>query len=447
MEVEKEQKEASVTDHQTGSDLEVHADVLHSWVMFALKDTMFETAQKTLVGGARKEQNIELFLHEYVLLTFLRGELFTPSTLRTTGIQKHNVSNWINWHLLSSGNVTTGVHVDGEDDGSAEDDDSAEDDGSAEDDVYSPEIPEILGESKEAQCMRLFMSTKFCLLTSAEALCVDKDKLLVAAVYALVTSKVCHTLYGYDVWDYIELISGPEALNVLPWAHIVASTGHDSIEERWQKYTAGHLDFVDTTELSRACARGFDTSVQALLEMGLDACKPDRVTRGGRTALMLACKSCNVEAVKLLLALGPEACNMAHVDVKGRTALMYACESEIPEIVTRLLKFGSEACKLDHVDSDGFTALMHACLRDRNECIIKALLEFGLEPCKVNYVNARGNSALKNACYSESINTVEALLTCGADPSVIHEGEHFENHPCFWMVYGANVYHKAHQQH
>ena len=86
------------------------------------------------------------------------------------------------------------------------------------------------------------------------------------------------------------------------------------------------------TPLMLACERGFEMTVEILLNMNVPV---NTETHHGTTALMFAVQSSNnIKIVRLLLSAGAD---FYHVDKKGNTVLDYALASNNPEIAQLLL--------------------------------------------------------------------------------------------------------------
>ena len=135
------------------------------------------------------------------------------------------------------------------------------------------------------------------------------------------------------------------------------------------------------TPLMCVCKYNGDTEVvKLLLSKGVNLDEVDAMD--GMTALMWACKSCNVNAVKLLLGQG------ANVNISdrmyGMTALMWACKMGDKESVKLILK---HHVNIDAKDNDDKTALRYATISENLE-INKLLIDY-IENENLNQVKSK----------------------------------------------------------
>ncbi|KAG7381507.1 Mitogen-activated protein kinase kinase kinase mlk-1 [Phytophthora pseudosyringae] len=149
-----------------------------------------------------------------------------------------------------------------------------------------------------------------------------------------------------------------------------------------------------------------------LLQIGAD---PDIQTDEGSTALMRICRSDNADenAVKLFLDHGAD---VDASDYRGWTPLIHACEAGDPGegIMEVLLDHGAD---VNARDSEGTTPLMHLCMAGEPDSgIVHVLTDHGAD---VNAHDMRGKTSLMLAASSGDLETVQLLLTLGADSSLI----------------------------
>jgi|GEM_PF-2681059 len=158
-----------------------------------------------------------------------------------------------------------------------------------------------------------------------------------------------------------------------------------------------------------------------LLRKGVDFTWSDL---NGRTFLMNAARSGNVETVQALLEVRVDV-NVR--DKEGRTALMLAVDAaskhykedaketqETREIVKKLLQADA---KIDEQDKDGFTALMFATLGCNHE-IVNLLLEFRADS---NLQNVEGKTA-RQLSYERFPHSVVFSLLCRVEGAKKRDG-------------------------
>lgn len=160
----------------------------------------------------------------------------------------------------------------------------------------------------------------------------------------------------------------------------------------------------------RAAARAGDQSkVLRALDQGVSV---DAASRGGSTALMLACRWGELETVRLLAGRGAR---IDLADKKGRTALMEAAFGEDEESHLELIRFLLESgADAKPIDREGETALSRALASaDENaQAIALLLLEAGSD---IAAVNRSGETALYLACDNVRLEVVRELLNRGAE--------------------------------
>ncbi|EAU90013.1 ankyrin repeat domain-containing protein 28 [Coprinopsis cinerea okayama7 len=168
----------------------------------------------------------------------------------------------------------------------------------------------------------------------------------------------------------------------------------------------GHLDIlkqllaVKRRKLVGAFIRGHSSPGVHLFK-GVDINAKDC---GGRTALMYAVESGQVEVVRELLKAKGLQVNQADSD--GMTALMYASQEAYSEIVQLLLAVGG--IQVNQVDSDGMTALMYASKARRGDAVVTLLLR--TEGIKTNQADHYGRTVLMFASEGGREPVVEMLL-------------------------------------
>lgn len=153
------------------------------------------------------------------------------------------------------------------------------------------------------------------------------------------------------------------------------------------------------TLLTRAAGELPPRLVARLLELGLNPDGPDGT---GRRPLLWAARGGRTETVRLLLTAGPEP-NATAPD--GRSAMHEAAAAQDGESVLALLEAGAD---VDAAALDGTTPLMLA----REPRIVRDLVGQGADPAARRL---GGATALMDAASYGRVDTVDALLSAGAD--------------------------------
>ncbi|MDO4410246.1 MAG: ankyrin repeat domain-containing protein [Akkermansia sp.] len=149
-------------------------------------------------------------------------------------------------------------------------------------------------------------------------------------------------------------------------------------------------------------SKAFDKAIQLLKEAGANV---NAKNKDGRTALMCASDSGNVEVVKAFLQAG------ADVNAKtkdGWTALIGASDKGHIEVVKALLQAGADANVKERYD---WTALVHASFGGHEE-VVKALLQAGAD---ANAKIEDGRTVLMCALDKGHAEIGKALIAAGAD--------------------------------
>ena len=157
------------------------------------------------------------------------------------------------------------------------------------------------------------------------------------------------------------------------------------------------------TPLSLAAGEGNARVLDALFKAGADARKADAALHEGRTLLMLAARTGNVDALKLLLSHGA---SVNAVETRtGTTALMWAALENRADAVRALTKAGAD------VDARSkATAYPHT-----PPGVIGDALEEGYSYVGQTVLPKGGWTALMYAARQGAIDAARALVDCGAN--------------------------------
>lgn len=185
---------------------------------------------------------------------------------------------------------------------------------------------------------------------------------------------------------------------------ILPSTSDSVLPLRQKHHSDSAADADGWTPLTRACDRGDDASMRALLNAGAAIEAP---LSSGHTALMLACLLGHRSCVSALLSREAPA-DLAAIDKAGWTALMFAAHSGHAICASELLVKGADP---NCANSDGFTALMVAAQQGNCACIL-TLLEWSARPDMRSH---NGATALIIACEHGHAMAATTLLRKGAD--------------------------------
>ena len=228
------------------------------------------------------------------------------------------------------------------------------------------------------------------------------------------------------------------------------------------------------TALMIACERGIIDAINLLLKAGADVniscakgntclhhcviedCKNEvlqtmiscgaqvnAINKEGRTALMIASKSGNIEGINVLLKAGADpniidvdgntclhcsvlgnyrkevlhmiidhSVHLNAINKKVHTALMMASERGNSDAINVLLKAGADP---NIIDADGNTCLHFLVLQRCNKEVLEIIIDHGVH---VNTMNKRNETALMIASAKGNTDIIKVLLTAGADPNI-----------------------------
>ena len=162
-----------------------------------------------------------------------------------------------------------------------------------------------------------------------------------------------------------------------------------------------------TNALLCACRTGQSESVKFLLEAGADVntSKPD-----GNNSLHVAVRgNCNKDSLQQIIQHG--ACVNA-VNNRSETALILACRSANVENVHVLLENGADPNITDH----NHCTSLHAAVHGR--CTNETVREIIAHNAHLDAQNINGETALMLACYSRYQDSIKILLEAGSNPNI-----------------------------
>ena len=164
------------------------------------------------------------------------------------------------------------------------------------------------------------------------------------------------------------------------------------------------------TALWLACSDGREDVVKCLLDTGAD---PTITDTNGDSSLHSAIDGrCSTVILQQIIVHGAQV-NAANKD--GATPLLLACSTVQTQSVRLLLKAKADP---NIADADGDTSLHEAVAANCSEGLLQEIIGCGAE---VNAVNKKGISALLLGCFHGYTDSVEVLLSAGADPTILDE--------------------------
>ena len=176
----------------------------------------------------------------------------------------------------------------------------------------------------------------------------------------------------------------------------------------------GKFDAVDrggVALLSTAAQEGDAVTVAALLELGAQI---ERVDRVNRTPLMYGARSKNVEVISVLLDVGAD---IQARDSLGNTALSWAAGFGIGDVVLALVDAGADVNTVDNVL--GYTPLLWAAGFGEPQSI-QVLLESGADV--EIHDTAEGRTPLMHAVRTGDAEAVVLLISSGANVNALDNG-------------------------
>ncbi|ORX44704.1 ankyrin [Piromyces finnis] len=130
----------------------------------------------------------------------------------------------------------------------------------------------------------------------------------------------------------------------------------------------------------------------------------NNVNNDNENALIIACKSGNLEIIDLLLS---RSIDFNHINNNGDSALSLACKLQNLDIVNKLLSI--KGINIDTVNNEGNTPFLIAC-KDNNTKIIDAFVMEHEDHINYNAKNLNEDFPLYYAVYFSNINLIKILL-------------------------------------
>ena len=173
--------------------------------------------------------------------------------------------------------------------------------------------------------------------------------------------------------------------------------------------------------------------LQAIISHGVDV---NTTNKENKTALMLACGKGNKDTINVLLNAGADP-NIADAD--GNTCLHYAAQNDC--CTEALQAIISHSVDVNATNKKNITALMIACVKG-NKDTINVLLSAGADP------NIADAVAYMVACMTGNLVVMNVLFNSGADPNIADANDatclHYAAYgDCSKEVLQAIIYHGA----
>lgn len=154
------------------------------------------------------------------------------------------------------------------------------------------------------------------------------------------------------------------------------------------------------TALDWATAMAKLAHMRLLLDRGSTANSMDR---SGRTTVLHAVDSHNLEALRMILEAGGNPNPRLPPHIHRSSPLIAASFGGLTEMVKLLAKFGAE---LDACDPEGWTALQKAVISHNTDCV-KTLLNLGAD---LSHLSDNGQSALTTAIIHNSHDVLQLFI-------------------------------------
>ncbi|PYS87311.1 MAG: hypothetical protein DMF62_12850 [Acidobacteria bacterium] len=233
-------------------------------------------------------------------------------------------------------------------------------------------------------------------------------------------SKLVEAVHRNSIADFRTLVAAGEEIDAFHYDYetaLIASAKYERVEFVDELIRAkADLDKQNSTgwnALMWAAQRGNVQIVKILVDAGS---KIDEQNKDGCTAFLLASRDGNLETINYLINAGAD---MGHKNNKGDTALLLAAEGSKPAILERLLKLGFDP---NSFGSGNFSAIAKAA---RSPEALKVLLAGG---AKIDLqietgVGVRSTTALEMAVVNGWTESVEVLISAGANPNLSRTGK------------------------
>jgi ankyrin repeat protein len=217
---------------------------------------------------------------------------------------------------------------------------------------------------------------------------------------------VVHLLLSNGVDPNLASVYGARPLNG------AARNGHAAVIQALLQHGADvdQSNNIGGAPIHEAAEYGRETAALLLLKAGANV---NKQRADGSTPLVLAAKGGHEALVGLLLSWGAEA-DMVNRD--DHTALSIAAENGHTSVVQLLLRHGAN---FDFVATSNGTTPLFLAVQNGHSEVAKILLQHGADPNFVCHRVDRRYSVLAVAVELANLQTVEELLSNGADPTSV----------------------------
>ena len=147
--------------------------------------------------------------------------------------------------------------------------------------------------------------------------------------------------------------------------------------------------------------------IRTMIDHGADV---NAMNEHNETAIMTACRTGNVDALELLLSVGA---NVNAMNKHGETALMTACKNGHVDAIELLLSVGANP---NIKNNDGQTWIHLTAIGNCSREVLQVVIAHGGD---VNAATNDNITALMLASRTGNVDTINVLLSAGADPNIM----------------------------